>query len=121
MKKEEILKTLIKELMAMDTLHQEYQDNDTHFVIDSQKEGNTLTIKVQLLENKDKQEFEKWLQNIDDDFFGEILDSLKEKDNIIDLDSIYNSENYQEVINKVKSRAKELAIKKIKNLQKIIG
>lgn len=35
MKQEEILKTLIKELFAMDGLHQEYQDNDTHFVVDS--------------------------------------------------------------------------------------
>jgi hypothetical protein len=35
MKQEELLKTLIKELMKLDTLHQEYQDNDTHFVVDS--------------------------------------------------------------------------------------
>jgi len=35
MKQEELLKTLIKELFAMDTLHQEYQDNDTNFVVDS--------------------------------------------------------------------------------------
>ena len=35
MKQEELMKTLIKELFEMDTLHQEYQDNDTHFVIDS--------------------------------------------------------------------------------------
>ena len=49
MKQEEIFKALIKELFALDTTHQEYQDNDTHFVVDSTKEGNTLTIKVQLL------------------------------------------------------------------------
>ena len=35
MKQEELIKTLAKELMAMDTLHQEYQDNDTQIVIDS--------------------------------------------------------------------------------------
>jgi hypothetical protein len=35
MKQEELIKTLVKSLMDMDELHQEYQDNDTHFVIDS--------------------------------------------------------------------------------------
>ena len=35
MKQEELFKFLVKELFALDTLHQEYQDNDTHFVIDS--------------------------------------------------------------------------------------
>ena len=33
MKKE--LVALVKELFAMDGLHEEYQDNDTQFVIDS--------------------------------------------------------------------------------------
>lgn len=35
MKQEELLKTLVAELMGMSELHQEYQDNDTHFVVDS--------------------------------------------------------------------------------------
>ena len=35
MKQEELLKALIKELFGLNELHQEYQDNDTHFVIDS--------------------------------------------------------------------------------------
>jgi hypothetical protein len=35
MKQEELLKTLIKELFKMDTMHQEYQDNDTHFIVDT--------------------------------------------------------------------------------------
>jgi len=35
MKQEELLKALIKELFGMSELHQEYQDNDTHFVVDS--------------------------------------------------------------------------------------
>ena len=35
MKQEELLKALIKELFEMNELHQEYQDNDTHFVVDS--------------------------------------------------------------------------------------
>ena len=35
MKQEEIMKALIDELFKMDTLHQEYQDSDTQFAIDS--------------------------------------------------------------------------------------
>ena len=73
MKQEELLKALVSELMGMNELHQEYQDNDTHFVIDSKKEGNKLTITVTLKENKDKKEFEKWCQSLDDDIFQEVL------------------------------------------------
>ena len=120
MKQEEILKALIEELFAMNELHQEYQDNDTHYVVDSQKEGNTLTIKVQLLENKDKQEFEKWLEQIDDAFFTEILDELK-SDGLSDLEEKYNSKDYKVVIKKVKAKAKELAVKKIKEFQKLLN
>ena len=118
MKQEELLKTLIKELMNLDELHQEYQDNDTHFVIDSTKEGNTLTIKVQLKENKDKKNFENWLKQIDDNLFQEVLDSLG---NIDELNSLYESDNYQKVINSIKSKTKEIANKKIKELQKLLN
>lgn len=121
MKQEEILKTLIKELFAMDTLHQEYQDNDTHFVVDTQKEGNTLTIKVTLKENKDKKEFEQWLENIDDDLFSEVLDELKETEGLHDLDEIYNSKDYKKVIDKIKSKTKEIAVRRIKELQKLLA
>ena len=120
MKQEELLKALVSELMGMDELHQEYQDNDTHFVIDSTKEGNTLTIKVQLLENKDKEEFEKWLQQVDDDLFQEVLDELAEKEGLKDISSLYNSEKYQQVIDKVRSKTKEIAVRKIKNLKKFL-
>ena len=121
MKQEELLKALVSELMGMDELHQEYQDNDTHFVIDSTKEGNTLTIKVQLLENKDKKDFENWLQQVDDDLFQEVLEELAEKDGLADINSLYNSENYQQVIDKVKTKTKEIANRKIKMLKKLIN
>ena len=121
MKQEEIFKSLIRELFEIDTTHQEYQDNDTHFVVDSQRNGNTLTIKVQLLENEDKKNFEDWLSKINDDFFSEILDELKEKEGLYDLEGLYNSKDYKKVINRVKSKAKEIAARKIKDLQRIIN
>ena len=120
MKQEELFKALIKELFKANTTHQEYQDNDSHFVVDSQKNGNTLTIKVQLLENKDKKEFEKWLQQIDDDFFGEVLEELSKENEMLDLNSMYNSKDYKKVINIIKGKTKELAARKIREFQKFI-
>ena len=121
MKQEELLKALVSELMGMDELHQEYQDNDTHFVVDSTKKGNTLTIKVQLLENKDKKEFEKWIDTLDDDLFNEVWESLSEEDNLHSLNDLYNSKDYKQVITKFKSKTKEIAQRRIKELQKLIS
>ena len=118
MKQEEILKALVKELFALDTMHQEYQDNDTHFIVDSNKEGDTLTVKITLKENKDKQEFEKWLENVDDDLFQEVLESFGDA---FDIEKEYNSPNYKKVIYEVKSRARDIAAKKIKELQRVLG
>ena len=120
MKQEELMKALIKELFALDTTHQEYQDNDTHFVVDSQKNGNTLTIKVRLLENKDKKEFEKWLEQIDDDLFSEVLNELQDKDNLFNINELYASKDYKKVIDKVKAKTKEIAARKIQKLQKLV-
>jgi hypothetical protein len=121
MKQEEILKALVEELMGLDELHQEYQDNDTHFVIDSTKEGNTLTIKVQLLDNKDKKEFEEWLKQVDDSLFQEVLDELSEKEGLNDIQALYNSKDYKKAIDKVKAKTKEIASKKIKLLKKLLA
>jgi len=35
MKQEELIKQVIEELFSLDNLHQEYQDKDTHYVVDS--------------------------------------------------------------------------------------
>jgi len=121
MKQEELLKTLIKELFALSELHQEYQDKDTHFVVDSKKEGNKLTITVTLKENKDKKEFEKWVNQLDDDLFNEVWESLSKEDALHDLNDLYNSENYKEVINKFKIRTKQIARGKIEQLQKLLS
>lgn len=120
MEQEEIVKALIKELFKMDNVHHEYTDNDISYVIDSQKEGNTITVKVSLKENKDKKEFEKWLENVDNDLFSEVLNEL-EIDGLYNLESIYNSENYKDVIDKVKNKTKKIANRKIKELQKLLN
>ena len=121
MKQEELFKTLISELFALNELHQEYQDNDTHFVVDTQKKEDTLTIKITLKENKDKQEFEDWLSNIDDTLFEEVLDELKNKEGLLNLEDMYQSKDYKKVIDRIKSKTKEIAQRKIKALQKLIN
>ena len=121
MKQEEILKALVAELMGLDELHQEYQDDDTHFVIDTTKKDNTLTIKVQLLDNKDKEEFEEWLKQVDDDLFSEVLSELSEKEGIKDIEALYQSNDYKKAIDKVKAKTKEIARRKIKEFQKLLN
>jgi len=118
MKQEDILKTLIKELLELDEVHYEYTDNTHTYVLDSTKNKDTMNITVSLKENEDKKEFEKWLSQVDDTLFTEVLEELGDSFN---LESAYKSENYKQVINKVKSKTKEIAQRKIKELQKLIN
>jgi hypothetical protein len=58
---------------------------------------------------------------MDDDFFNEVWEALSEEDSLHSLDEMYNSENYKEVIDKFKAKTKEIAKKRIKELQKLIS
>lgn len=118
MKQEELLKALVIELMKMDTLHQEYQDNDSHFVIDSQKEGNTLTIKVELKKNKDKKNFEKWCESIPDDLFQETLEKVNKNG---DISERYESDKYQEVIKEFKKTFNVILNNRINSYKKLFA
>ena len=80
-----------------------------------------MIIKITLKENKDKQEFENWLSNIDDTLFEEVLDELKNKEGLINLEDMYQSKDYKKVIDRIKSKTKEIAQRKIKALQKLIN
>lgn len=120
--KQENLIALIRELMELDELHTEYIDNDIHYVIDSNRdEDEILRFSVEIKENEDKKEFEQWVDQLDDDFFQEVWESLSEEDNLHDLNEIYESPNYKEVIDKFKNKAKEIATEKINILQKLLN
>lgn len=121
MKQEDVLKELVKELFNIGTLHQEYQDNDSQYVIDSQKTGDTLTIKVQFKENTDKKEFEKFVDTLDDDLFNEVWESLSEEDNLHSLNELYNSKDYKKVITKFKQKVKDIAKQRILDYQKLLS
>ena len=100
MKNEELLKTLI----------------DVHFRIDSVKEGNTLNIKVEKFENKDKENFENWLKEVDDDVFLEMVDRLPEGFN-----NIYQSDNYKDIINIATKEVKNILNERINKYKMILG
>jgi len=58
---------------------------------------------------------------MDDDLFNEVWETLSEEDNLHSLNEIYNSDNYKEVISKFKNKTKEIASRKIKELQKLLN
>ena len=118
---QENLIEFIKELMELDTLHQEYQDNDIHFVIDARKdEDNTLNIKVKpIVVDTARKEFEEWLKQVDDELFAEVLEALQEDYDMDKLDEAYSSENYKEVIDIFRNKAKEIATNKINAYKKL--
>ncbi len=115
----ENLFSLIKELATVNTLHKEYKDEDIQFVIDSKRDGNTLHFSVQIKEDKDKKEFEKWASQLDDDFFNEVCEAFAE--DLPNLTKEYESGDYRKVIAMFKAKAKEIATEKINILNKIFA
>lgn len=110
---------VIKKLFDIDELHQVYQENGNQWVLDATKENDTVNITVKFIGSKDKEQFENWLKNIDDDLFTEVLEELQQE-GLYDLDSLYNSEDYQTVIDKVKQKTKQILQDKVSSINKIL-
>lgn len=122
--KEEIMMALVKELFTYNDLHEEYSFNDDSFILDLKKEDdNTLTVKVVLKEkdNKDKKEFEKWVNSLDDDVFNETWESLSEEYGLKELNDAYKTKDYQQVIDMFKDRASQVINSKINNLKSFLA
>lgn len=119
--KNEKLIALIKELMLMDEMHEEYQDNNSSFSIDSKKEGNKLIITVTSKEDKSKKEFEEWVQKLDDDIFNETWEKLSEKYGLSKLNEAYQTSDYPKVIKLFKEQATQLAKNKVLTLSNLFG
>lgn len=116
---QEILTQLVKELFeSVNELHQEYSDDNISYVIDAQKEGNVLNITISLNENKDKEDFEQWVNDLDDDIYEETIEALTNE--IKNLSEIYKSSEYKKVINAFKSKVKEIAQNRICKLQSLL-
>lgn len=115
---QEIITQLIKELFdSVDEMHSEYFEDGTLYTLDAHKEDNVLNITISL-ENKDKEEFEKFVDELDDDIYEEVIDSLKME--IKDLTDIYETEDYKDVIASFKNKVREVAQNKINYLRTLI-
>lgn len=110
---------LIEELFNADNAHQEYTDNDISFSIDSKKQDDN-TIVITIKRNIDKAEFEKWVNNLDDDLYEEIWESLSNKFGLKELNSMYEGANYKNVISCFKNEAKKITQNKISELQSLL-
>lgn len=119
---EKELISLVKDILNMDEMHQQYQDNDINCVLDLvKKDENTFVLTVSLKENKDKKEFEHWADSIDDELFDEVWNSLSNLYDLHDLNQKYESDDTcKYVIELFKNEAKKLAKQKIAKLTKIL-
>lgn len=116
---EKIITQLIKELFeSVEEMHEEYTENGVTYALDVKKEGNTLNIKITLPENQDKKEFENFVDELDDDLYEEVIDSLENE--IGDLTKLYETEAYKDVIKIFKHRVKEIAQNRINYLKTLI-
>lgn len=108
--------------MQADELHEEYTDNNVHYVIDSEKtDDNSLTITISLEEDNDgRKEFEKWAEALDDDLFNEAYEAFSKNYLPGQIGDMYKSDNYQEVIDGFKEKVKEIAKEKIEQLEKAL-
>lgn len=110
---------LIEELFNADNAHEEYTDNDISFSIDSKKQDDN-TIVITIKRNTDKAEFEKWVNNLDDNLFEEVWESLSNKFGLKELNSMYEGANYKNVISCFKNEAKNITQNKISELQSLL-
>ena len=112
---------LIKELFTLDEVHEEYKDDEINFSIDSQKkDDSTLVITIKLKENKDKKEFEKWVDGLDDEIFEEAAVTVNKQFNG-KMNEVYASKNYKDVIDAFKSTTFKIAQEKINSLRAKFG
>lgn len=124
--KNEILNELIK-VFKFDEYQEAttIQNNpDVAYEVDLKKDGDTVTLVIEKKElvNKEKQEFEKWLDTVDDEMFQEALTKVHEITGIDarQLDEDYNSPEFKGIIKLFKQIVPAIAQEKINNLSKYL-
>lgn len=125
--KNEVLNALIK-AFDYDTCQEAttiQNDSSVAYEVDLKKDGDVLNIVIERkkLANKDKEEFEAWLDTLDDDLFQEALTKARELtgESPQKLDDQYNSEQYKDIINLFKNVVSILVKEKIDALNKILA
>lgn len=125
--KNEVLNSLIKafnydECQEATTIQNE---PGVAYEVDLKKDGDVLKIVIEKknLVNKEKQEFEEWLDSIDDDMFQEALERVHEITGIDakQLDEDYNSKEFKGIIKLFKDIVPVIAKEKINNLTKYLN
>lgn len=115
---------LLEELFQTDSLHEEYSINEKTYVIDAKKnqDGNKVIITVSLKkeDNKEKKEFEAWVDTLPDDFFYDVWESLSNEYSTKELSNEYASGDYKKVIKLFKDRANEIVNSRIEELTKLL-
>ena len=117
------MREILEKLFQQEELHEEIVDNNIKYVIDVEKDtDNEINIKVtkEQVSNKDKEQFEAWVNQLDGDLFTEIWESLSEDYGLYDLNKLYESEDYKKVIDLFKERTQKILSQKIEKLTKLI-
>lgn len=102
---------LLKEFFNTTEMHQEISFNNETCVID--KTGNTITITLK--ENKDKKEFESWVEKIPNDIFMEVMETIGPE-----RTKEYDTANYKNIMNEFKNTAANVLRNKINTYQQLL-
>lgn len=117
------MREILEKLFQQEELHEEIVDNNIKYVIDVEKGTDNeinITVTKEKVSNKDKEQFETWVNQLDDNLFSEIWESLSEDYGLYDLNKCYESEDYQKVIDLFKERTQKILSQKIEKLTKLI-
>lgn len=117
------MREILEKLFQQEELHEEIVDNNIKYVIDVEKGTDNeinITVTKEQVSNKDKEQFEAWVNQLDDNLFSEIWESLSEDYGLYDLNKLYESEDYQKVIDLFKERTQKILSQKIEKLTKLI-
>lgn len=117
------MREILEKLFQQEELHEEIVDNNIKYVIDVEKGTDNeinITVTKEQVSNKNKEQFEAWVNQLDDNLFSEIWESLSEDYGLYDLNKLYESEDYQKVIDLFKERTQKILSQKIEKLTKLI-
>lgn len=117
------MREILEKLFQQEELHEEIVDNNIKYVIDVEKGTDNeinITVTKEQVSNKDKEQFEAWVNQLDDNLFSEIWESLSEDYGLYDLNKLYESEDYKKVIDLFKERTQKILSQKIEKLTKLI-
>ncbi len=116
----EIIKNLIKEL-GEGTKHEEYTDGNNIYVLDLDVNKDNVLFKMSVKENKDKEEFEKWVNELDDDIFEDVWQSLSDKlGGNEKLNEMYEGKDYKKVINAFKLETMKILQSKVNKFKSML-